>query len=282
MRTLPAAALTAALVIAPAALAWAGGSDDVTPYQVTAEGIQLPDGDVFPDNGHVNVRASKNGAQIGQAHFEGKCVDRTDAECAGTRHEVAQYIGQGFIPWAALGVAAGECVGWVQVSHYDEHFGEGGQEPVCLETSAPEETPEPVVTPEPKPTPEFPDTPPVVPGEPVEPGTDPTPTEPTEGTEPTEPVAPSESPAPVVDEGDDTGESDGTIGRPQGVAVTPGAPDASGDAAEVSARSAEQVRAQTTAELPQTGATVTGVVVAAVALVLGGLGVLTVRRRRRA
>lgn len=291
MRTLSAAVLTAALVIAPASLAWAGGSDDTTPYEVTGKGIQLPEGDVFPDNGHVNVKASKNGAQLGQAHFEGKCIDRTDAECAGTRHDVAQYIGKAFIPWSVLGVQAGDCVGWVQLSHYNEHFGEGGQEPVCLDTPAP------AVTPEPKPTPTFPATPPTEPGEPLEPVTDPTepapagpdetePSSPAEtpepgGTEPTEPASPSESPAPVADEAGGPGEADGTIGRPQGVAVTPGvAGQTGGDADGADAGSAEQVRAQSGGgELPRTGATVTAVLVAAAVLVLGGIGFLAVRRR---
>lgn len=292
MRTLSTAVLTAALVVAPAPLAWAGGSDASTPYSVTAEGIQLPPGDVFPDDGHVNIRyTAGDEAKEANVHFEGKCVERDDAGCAGVEHKWAQYIGQSFLPWSVLGVEGGDCVEWVQIGHHNEHFGEGGQEPVCLDTPAP------AVTPEPKPTPTFPATPPTEPGEPLEPVTDPTepapagpdetePSSPAEtpepgGTEPTEPASPSESPAPVADEAGGPGEADGTIGRPQGVAVTPGVADQTGgDADGADAGSAEQVRAQSGGgELPRTGATVTAVLVAAAVLVLGGIGFLAVRRR---
>ncbi|WP_402373730.1 LPXTG cell wall anchor domain-containing protein [Isoptericola rhizosphaerae] len=282
MRTLSAAVLTAALVIAPASLAWAGGSDDPTPYEVTGKGIQLPEGDVFPDNGHVNIRyTAGDEAKEANVHFEGKCVERDDAGCAGVEHEWAQYIGQSFLPWSVLGVEGGDCVEWVQLGHHNEHFGEGGQEPVCVED------PEPVATPEPKPTPDFPDTPPTEPGEGE-------PTPPTEGTDPegnepgtdepgtdqpgTDEPVPSGSPVPVADETGTDEEAGSTPGRPQGVPVTPGS---GGDAAQgPSTESAQEVRAEAPAELPRTGATVTAVLVAAVVLVLGGVGFLAVRGRR--
>ena len=126
-----------------------GGSNGPTPYTVDANGITLPSGDVFPDNGHVNVRTAVG--KTAGVHFEGKCINRTDAECAGSRHDQAQFIGKGFIPWSAFGIdPAKECVVWVQISHYNQHFGEGGQDPVGKCKGS--ETPKPTEPVEPCPT----------------------------------------------------------------------------------------------------------------------------------
>lgn len=134
-------------VVAVPTAAHAGGSDSPTPYTVTAAGIQLPTGEVFRDNGHINVKASKNGPVLANVHMESKCIDRTDHECAGARHIAAQYIGKNFIPWEAFYDIKGTkfCIGWVQISGYNEHYGEGGQPPVgpgCEPTP----TPQPTVT----------------------------------------------------------------------------------------------------------------------------------------
>lgn len=108
-------------------------------YQVTAEGIKLPGSNVFQDNGHINVRYSLLTGEVKtkNVHFEGKCVNRTDAECAGTRHEVAQFIGKGEIPWSAFGLSDGFCVEWTQVSHSNTlinnyHFGQQGEKAMCI------------------------------------------------------------------------------------------------------------------------------------------------------
>lgn len=128
-----------------------GGSDAALPYTVGADGITLPSGFVFADGGHVNVTTDEGAANV---HFESKCITRTDAECAGKRHEDAQFIGKSFIPWSAFGLPEFFCVTWVQLSQFSEHFGEGGQEPVCVvdSTPSPEPEPEPTTTPTPKPT----------------------------------------------------------------------------------------------------------------------------------
>lgn len=110
------------------ALALSGGSDSPTPYTVDVSGITLPSGATFPDNGHVNVRTESGTFSL---HFEGKCITRSDAECAGARHAAAQFIGASFIPWSAFGITSG-CVEWVQIADFAEHHGEGGQPPVCL------------------------------------------------------------------------------------------------------------------------------------------------------
>lgn len=143
----------AAVILWVASPAYAGGSDSPTPYSVTTEGITLPSGSVFEDNGHVNIKTDQGPRNM---HFEGKCVNRTDAECAGKRHDDAQYIGKSFIPWSAFGLSGKFCVTWVQINKYNEHFGEGGQPPICIGepcvTHSPEPTEEPTETPTEEPT----------------------------------------------------------------------------------------------------------------------------------
>ncbi len=109
-----------------------GTSNGPTPYTVGATGITLPGGAVFKDNQEINVTSSPTGTNV---HFEAKCVTRTDAECAGDPHTLAQYIGTSFIPWSAFHLSGSFCVSWVQVGGYNEHFGEGGQAPVCSMTA---------------------------------------------------------------------------------------------------------------------------------------------------
>src|SRR5690606_19334670 len=128
----------------------------------TDEGVQLTSG-TFEDNGHVNIRTTTG--QTYNAHFEGKCINRTDAECAGQRHLVAQSIGTSLLPWEALGIPEGtRCVLWGQWSGTNWHLGEPTQVvvgPDCAGPSDPEDpktTPtDPPVTPEPT---EEPTTPP--------------------------------------------------------------------------------------------------------------------------
>lgn len=170
----------------------AAGSDSPTPYTVDTAGITLPAGQSFPDNGHVNVRWTGGAAGL---HFEGKCVTRTDAECAGGRHAAAQFIGRSFIPWSAFGVPADACVTWVQIAQFTEHFGEGGQAPVCLTEEEPCPTTTTPTTPTSEPTSPEPSSTPT-------PTSDPTPT-PTESAPSSEPeptpsessTSPSETPA---------------------------------------------------------------------------------------
>lgn len=102
---------------------------DESRFTVDQSGITLPDGQVFPDNGHVNIQSDPWGFDL---HFESKCINRTDNECQGKLHDSAQFIGKGFIPWESVGVYDGACVKWVQVSGYDYHFGENGEAPVCV------------------------------------------------------------------------------------------------------------------------------------------------------
>src|SRR5690625_1139722 len=126
-RLLPALTVAGLLAISPT-VAFAGGSDSPTPYEVTEAGVMLPDGQVFPAHGHINVRIDGVGYGI---HF-----DPNNGHPGGAR------IGQSFIPWAAFGVDTG-CTEWVQISSFNEHFGEGGQAPVCFGDAEPEPEPDP-------------------------------------------------------------------------------------------------------------------------------------------
>lgn len=209
------AVMAAAMVVSAGALRADAGSESPTPYTVDRTGITLPTGQAFPDNGHVNIRW--NGGSAG-LHFESKCITRTDAECAGARHEAAQYIGARFIPWTAFGVPADACIEWVQIAQYQEHYGEGGQSPVCLteEEPCPTETPTtPGLTPSPsesaEPSPEpTPSTP--------------TPTGPTSTPEPTATGPASPSPLPSDPEPSDSPTSPVTSPTPGNTDPTPTSP----------------------------------------------------------
>ena len=158
------------------------GSDSPTPYTVTAQGITFPA--PLEAHGHVNVRLT-NGSSRG-LHLD-----------PNNGHPGAQWIRAAFLPWSALGITGG-CVSWVQVAGYNEHFGEGGQEPVCL---APTPTPTPTPTPEPSwtaaPEPTVEPTPEPTPTSP-EPSSSPSPTQPEPSPEPSVTVEPTSEPEPPV------------------------------------------------------------------------------------
>ncbi|WP_277207875.1 LPXTG cell wall anchor domain-containing protein [Isoptericola croceus] len=274
MRKLSTAALAAALVIAPASLAWAGGSDAPTPYTVTAEGIALPKGVTFQPDDHINVEGNLGAANL---HLEAKYGDADNVEWSNRpfdpENPKGKYIYSSFIPWSALGFdAQALCVTWVQVNGYNEHFGEGkgkpdpvghGCEPAGSEPTEPTPTDEPTENP----------------AEPTEEPTGPaTPTESTPPTDPEEAEEDENENTTTSETPTETGDTDdSTVGRPQWVAVTPDVEEPVDAAGE---ESVEAVRAQSAAELPRTGATVAGALAAAGALVLAGTGALLVRRRR--
>lgn len=184
-------ALGALCIVFAPSVASAAGSDSATPYSVTAEGITLAPGDVFADGDHVNIRYQAEGVGLSDGvHFEAKCIEREDAECAGERHAIAQYIGQSFLPLSVFDYGTFACVEWVQISKYPEHYGEGGQPPVGPGCSTPTPTPTPTETVTPTPTP--------TPTETVTPTPTPTPTvtpSPTPTPEPT--ATPTSTPVPT-------------------------------------------------------------------------------------
>ncbi len=180
---LVAVALVPAVGLVAAAPALAAGSHAPTPYAVTADGLTLPEGSTFADDGHVNVRYVVDGRQRpAHAHFEAKCITRSDAECAGARHELAQRIGERFLSWDAMGIPQDACITWVQMSAFNEHFGEGRQQPVCRTAAPAEPAPSEPVPSEPAPSEPAPSEP--TPSEPTP--SDPAPSEPAPS--PTAPV----------------------------------------------------------------------------------------------
>lgn len=267
-RLILAAALALSLSATLASPAAAGGSDAPTPYTVTAEGITLPEGVTFPAHGHVNWKTSW--AQHG-VHF-----DPNNNQPGG------KYIGQSFLPF---NLEPGECVTWVQVSMYEPHFGEGGQEPICK----PKTEEPPVVTPPTDPPVTDPPTeePPCT-EEPTEPPTTEPPTEePTEPpvTEPptTEPPVtqpPTEEPTiePPTEEPSPTPTTDRPQPQPS---LTPSVTTSVIPAVAPSPRSAAPAKASTPTEsLAHTGADFTLAIVAGGLVTAGVLALVAVRRRR--
>ncbi|TKA53806.1 hypothetical protein B0A53_03216 [Rhodotorula sp. CCFEE 5036] len=114
------------------------GSDGCTPYTVSYAGVTLPAGQTFPAGGHVNYQAipksqyspgqtyTKPGAGWTPSGFSGN-FDPNNNQPGGV------YIGRNFFDFGAAAQAfpGGYCIIWVQVADYNQHFGEGGQAPIC-------------------------------------------------------------------------------------------------------------------------------------------------------
>ena len=132
--------VTGLLLVASSSGAWAGASDGPVPYAVTAEGLTLAPGDTFANHDHVNVQYTHHG-RTGSANLH----------IEGTR-STGGLIGKSAVRWDTVGIPANSCITWVQVSKYEEHFGEGGQKPVCSTTCRP--TPQPSSPPQPSPSPQ--------------------------------------------------------------------------------------------------------------------------------
>ena len=129
---------TSSLAPTPTCNAFSGGSDGCTPYAVDGDGVTLPGGETFQDNGHVNYQAiSCSDYTPGQSylnpgsdwspesfgvHFEAKASSPGYA-----------YIGASTFEFSGASTAfnGSYCITWVQLDSYNQHFGEGGQEPVC-------------------------------------------------------------------------------------------------------------------------------------------------------
>ncbi|WP_265522350.1 hypothetical protein [Oerskovia flava] len=279
MRVASAATLAALLVVAgPAGAALAGGSDSPTPYTVTAGGVRLPAGVTFESSGHVNYKATDlTGAD--KKGF-GTHFDPNNGQPGGI------YIGAEFYDFAGAAAAfpEGYCITWVQVSKYNEHFGEGGQEPVCTDTpgTTPPVTPPGEETEVPVEEPELPVEEPEVPGEDTEepgeetevPGEDTRPQEP--GTELPGTTGPEDGEDSTTDEtgtGDEDDDRTGhlTDGRSEDETGTD-----LGTTVPVSAPAAEQA---VTDELATTG-TSTALMAGIAAALVGGGTLLTVLRLR--
>ncbi|GAA5908904.1 hypothetical protein JCM8208_005614 [Rhodotorula glutinis] len=115
-----------------------GGSDGCTPYAVSWSGVTLPSPKVFQDNGHVNYQAiPKSQYKPGQTYLTSG--NGWTPQSFGVHFESLNnqpsgvYIGRNFYDWslAAKAFPSGYCITWVQIDIYNQHFGEGGQAPIC-------------------------------------------------------------------------------------------------------------------------------------------------------
>ncbi|WP_179210860.1 hypothetical protein [Cellulomonas iranensis] len=271
-----------------AARAVAAGSDGPTPYTVAPTGIAFPT--PLAAHGHVNVR-------LADGRTAGLHLDPNDG------HPGARWIGSTFLPWSALGVVDG-CVAWVQWSDAPEHYGEGGQRPVCLSTPTPTSTPEPMWTPSqiasPTPSPEPTTSP--TPSEPSatrSPSASPVP-EPTPGPSTTPTLTPSATPTPTPTPTSSSSPTQGstatstpsasptptrapvatTSPSPISPAASPSTPDVV-ERAEVSAATDDSASGERAEVLAATGTSGQVVFVVGVVLVLVGLALWGIGRGRR-
>lgn len=112
----------------------------MTEYEVTESGVQLLGGRVWQEHDHLNVRTEEGTVNY---HAEAKCAATpAPPECSPIMVSAAQNIGADFIPWDALGIAPPTCIEWVQFSRANYHYGEGGEQPLCLTEEQPPVTPE--------------------------------------------------------------------------------------------------------------------------------------------
>ncbi|POY75491.1 putative Cellulose 1,4-beta-cellobiosidase (non-reducing end) [Rhodotorula taiwanensis] len=115
-----------------------GGSDGCTPYTVGYSGVTLPQGQTYPSGGHVNYQAIPKSQYVaGQTYLKpgskwtpqsfGMQFDPNNNQPGGV------YIGRNFFDFgqAAAAFPQGYCITWVQLAQYNQHFGEGGQCPIC-------------------------------------------------------------------------------------------------------------------------------------------------------
>ena len=253
-RTLGVATLTAALILVPTA-AHAAGSDAPTPYTVTATGLTLHGGTTFEEHGHINYRVTD--------------LDGTGSTQFNVHQSVphnnqwprAAYVGMSTYPWAdhpafLESFPDGHCITWVQVSLFDEHFGEGGQDPVC---TTPPEPAEPVAPAGPV-DPVEPAQPPVAP--PVEPF------EPAGPVGPTTPVEPAAPPAPTVEA---PSVPDSATGEPAFIA----------EVLSANPPLTSEVLAAPTGRLASTGLPAAAVGALGLATVAGGSALVVLAGRRR-
>jgi len=108
------------------------------PYSVSVGGVTLPSGTTFPSGGHVNYQ------YISCANYKSSCGRYTAQGSGWTDYSAGtdfdpnlaskKYIGASYYDFSdavSQFGSNGYCVIWVQVSMYNEHFGEGGQMPYC-------------------------------------------------------------------------------------------------------------------------------------------------------
>ena len=110
-------------------------------YIIDANGVTLNGGRTWQDADHLNVRTESGTTNF---HAEAKCAAvPAPPECSTLMQAAASRIGESFIPWSDLGIDPASCIEWVQFSRANYHYGEAGEEPLCLTVTEPEPEPEP-------------------------------------------------------------------------------------------------------------------------------------------
>lgn len=109
-------------------------------YTIDANGVTLNGGRTWQDADHLNVRTESGTTNF---HAEAKCAALpAPPECSPIMVSAASRIGESFIPWSDLGIDPASCIEWVQFSRANYHFGEAGEDPLCLTIPEPEPEPE--------------------------------------------------------------------------------------------------------------------------------------------
>lgn len=131
--------------------ATAAGSGDPVPYTVTATSLTLPSGDVFSANGNNdgNVKYIPSSQYVaGQTYTNPGAnwtVTNVNFHLENKPGFGAGVEGASTLPFSISGSdgafkanlpTTGYCIVWVQVGGYNQHFGEGGQAPICSATTA--------------------------------------------------------------------------------------------------------------------------------------------------
>ncbi len=147
--TLAVAVGLAAVGVTSAALAT--GSNDPVPYTVTATSLTLPSGDVFSAAGFNdgNVKYIPSSQYVAGQTYTNPGSNWTVTNVNFHLENKAGYgagvEGASTLPFSVQGSdgafkadlpTTGYCIVWVQVGGFNEHFGEGGQAPICSATTA--------------------------------------------------------------------------------------------------------------------------------------------------
>ncbi len=99
-------------------------------YTIAANGVTLNGGRTWQDADHLNVRTESGTTNF---HAEAKCAALpAPPECSPIMQAAASRIGESFIPWSDLAIDPASCISWVQFSRANYHYGESGEDPLCL------------------------------------------------------------------------------------------------------------------------------------------------------
>ncbi len=138
-------------VVGVSGSAVAGGSDSPVPYTVTTTSLTLPGTDTFSTAAHNdgNVEYIPLSQYVaGQTYTHPGAawtVSNVNFHIEQNAGHGAGMVGKNVLPFdpgksdgAFTGTlpTSGYCIVWVQVDAYNEHFGEGGQAPICTPTAA--------------------------------------------------------------------------------------------------------------------------------------------------